>query len=82
MPPIYAVATDAFMSGWGLAQRRSIVAIECHTREELDFALTKLEGRAEMKRVRTCQRLPRLANGDHLAIYTRAENPVWFPKNN
>ncbi len=76
---IYAVATDSFMSGWGSAPGRSLVAIKCETNEELDFALAKLEAREEMKRVRINLNLPRVSSNDHLSIWTREENPVWFP---
>ncbi len=77
--PVYMVATDSFMSGWGGAPGRSIVAVECHTSEEVDFAEAKLRERPEMKRVRFCYRKPRLRDGDHLKIFTRADAPFWFP---
>lgn len=52
MNPVYVVATDRFMSGWGEAPGRSIVAVECHTSEEVDFAMRVMESRDEMMRVR------------------------------
>ena len=76
---IYAVATDSFMSGWGNAQGRSLVAIACQTNEDLDFALDKLYRREEMKRVRINLNLPRVGPGDALDVWTRETHPAWFP---
>lgn len=78
--PTYAVATDAALSRWGLAPRRSVVAIECHTEAELAHALRMLRGRVEMRRVRTADGLPRQRDGQHIAVFRRATHPNWFPK--
>lgn len=75
---LYAVATDSFMSGWGEAPGRSLIALECGTREQLDRAIYKLEQRPEMKRVRVNLALPKLRAGDHLSVMTPDQNPVWF----
>ncbi len=76
----YALATDAAMSRWGCAPRRSILAIECATPEELAFALAKLRARPDMRRVRSDESLPRQRDGQHIAVYRRDTHPNWFPK--
>jgi hypothetical protein len=52
--PFLAIATDSFFSGWGVAAgRSSIVVYECRDEHEAKLACEYLEGRGEMKRVRT-----------------------------
>lgn len=75
---VYVVATDSFMSGWGEAPGRSLIAAACETSEQVDRALARFNERPEFKRVRFNFRLPRTRAGDHLSIVTPQANPVWF----
>ena len=66
---LWAVATDKFMSGWGNAPRKSYVAYpvdEVGTQSKLPDWMEK---RSDYKRVRLNLKLPRLHDGDHLAVY-------------
>ena len=74
----YVIATDKFMSGWGLAENgRSLVACPFVGWEEEDRVVRALEMRSEMRRVRSVgikrSGLPavRLRALDHLSIYPR-----------
>ena len=67
----WAVATDSFMSGWGMAPNRSLVAYPI---DKLDGSqecrlFAWMRNRGDFKRVRDNLTLPRLGNGDHLSIY-------------
>lgn len=76
----YVVATDSFMSGWGKAPGRSIVAVEVHNHAHEKHVTDVLERRPEMKRVRFSVNLPRVRRGDHLDVWTRKTHPQVFPK--
>lgn len=67
----FVVATDNFMSGWGQAPGRSLVAVPVTSYEDEKAVTEVLERRHEMKRVRFCMKSyrPRLFDGDHLHIY-------------
>lgn len=68
----FVVATDSFMSGWGLAKGKSIIAVPFISEEDKEKVLRRIKLRREMKRVRvtygTSYR-PALSLGDHLHIY-------------
>jgi hypothetical protein len=70
----YWVATDAFMSGWGGAQGRSLVACPVLKGETFGTMSARQEyrmsKRQEFKRLRWCCTIPRLRAGDHLHIYS------------
>jgi hypothetical protein len=54
LAPFLAIATDSFLSGWGgAAGRSSVIVYECRDEHEAKLACEYLEGRGEMKRVRT-----------------------------
>ena len=65
------VATDSFMSGWGLAPGRSIVAVPFKDADDAATIEHRLRLRSEMKRIRMVgpDYCPRLYPGDHLHIY-------------
>lgn len=66
------VATDAFLSGWGQAKGRSIVACPVRSSEDSDAVEKRFRSRREFKRVRyVCgsKFYPKLYAGDHLHIY-------------
>lgn len=70
---LWAVATDKRMSGHGMAPHKSYVAYpvdEIGTQSDL---LYWMERRNDYKRVRLNCKLPRLHDGDHLAIYDAPE---------
>lgn len=69
---LYVVANDRFMSGWGLAPKRSLFAVAC-TAETYEDVERRMRTRSEMKRVRVNSRLPRVHDGDHLSIIWHTE---------
>ena len=75
---MYVVATDRFMSGWGKAPGRSLVAIQVDTDEDLSTVKANLEARSEMLRVRLNLHLPRVREGDHLHVVTRDNPGRWY----
>ena len=71
----FYIATDSFMSGWGLAPGRSLFAVPVTVAELSDGETCKrieerMERRPEFKRVRFVLRSyrPRLSDGDHLSL--------------
>ena len=75
----YIIATDSFMSGWGMAPNRSLFAIAIGTREERDAVESNMRAREEMKRPRFVRPrksdgMPdvRLQPGDHLSVRDHA----------
>lgn len=67
----FVVATDRFMSGWGMAPGKSYIATPYFSDADLKQVMEVLEGRKEMKHVRVVGRQwhPRLRSGDHCHIY-------------
>jgi hypothetical protein len=67
---LWAVANDSFMSGWGQAPGRSLVAypIDLHDGRHSEI-LNWMRRRGDFKRVRVNMELPELREGDHLSIY-------------
>jgi hypothetical protein len=67
----FVAATDSFMSGWGMAPRKSYVATPYFSYEDMKHVVETLERRPEMKRIRICDRKwrPKLSSLDHLHIY-------------
>jgi len=65
------VATDSFMSGWGCAPGRSLVACPVVSSEDSDAVERRFRLRPEFKRVRFClaNYRPKLSDRDHLHIY-------------
>jgi len=82
--PWWVVMTDRFMSGWGSAPGRSVVAIPCPNVAWAERVTWEMQrSRPEMKYI-SVRRGPtfkqavasrRLGQGDHLAIY--ALTPHW-----
>lgn len=67
----WIIATDKFMSGWGMAPGRSLVAypydvISLNAAADL---YQWMQERTDYIRVRTARDLPRMRDGDHLSIY-------------
>jgi len=74
----YIIATDSFMSGWGMAPGRSLYAIEVHSPQEADTVEANMKSRSEMKRVRFASKLPRVGARDHLSVKGRKEAGRFF----
>jgi hypothetical protein len=75
----YVVATDSFLSGWGLAPGRALFAVAVGTREERAAVESNMRARSEMKRPRFVRPRKsdgrpdvRLQPGDHLSVRDRA----------
>lgn len=71
----YVVATDSFMSGWGMTPGRSYYAVACESYSEAMDVRSRMSHRSDFKRVRIVLHnwRPRLHSGDHLAIRPAAE---------
>ncbi len=65
---LYVIATDSFMSGWGLARGRSLYGVACETMAQAENVFRRMKARPEMKRVRITRNLPRTHKGDHLHV--------------
>jgi len=70
-PNLWAVATNKLLSGWGQAPGNSYVAYPIYTHEDQCAVVRYMEDRPDFIRVRINLNLPRLKDGDHLAIYDR-----------
>ena len=72
---LWVVATDKFMSGWGRAMGRSLVAYPADLcmHEQKKRLIEWMESRLDFLRVRENMNLPRLGAADHLAIYDAYE---------
>lgn len=67
----WLVANDKFLSGWGRAPKRSLVAypVDELSYERLDKLRAFCDLRSDFVYVRVQGNLPRMHDGDHLSIY-------------
>tara|TARA_R100001086_G_scaffold243162_1_gene171710 strand:- start:404 stop:757 length:354 start_codon:yes stop_codon:yes gene_type:complete len=68
----FVVATDSFMSGWGDAPGKSIVAVPVINDKDRQRVEVVMSRRSEMKRLRFAygsNYKPKLGKDDHLHIY-------------
>jgi hypothetical protein len=78
----FVVATDKFMSGWGLAPGRSLYALAVTANDgQIETVTNNMSRRSEMKRVRFNLRLPKLRRGDHLSIEGPSCSPRFYTPN-
>jgi len=66
----FVVATDSFMSGWGMAPGRSLFAVPVTDDKQAEIVADNMRARSDMKRVRIVGHdyRPRLFDGDHYSI--------------
>lgn len=77
--PLYFVTCkDSFMSGWGNAPGRSLMAFACFTEKQVEAVEIALRGRSEMKRVNVNKGLPNLSKKDHLKIHCPESSPEFY----
>ena len=79
-PAYWVVFQDNFLSGWGLAQNRSLLVLAAASPEEAYTILANGNNRCDMHRGRINSNLPRLRDGDHMAIVDRASASRWYEK--
>ncbi len=79
-PWAFVVMTDAFMSGLGKANGRSLYALAVSNPDEAKRVMDNASRRREMKRVRLVQNLRnvKLKRGDHLSIADRNDAARWY----
>lgn len=68
----FVKATDKFMSGWGKALGKSVIAVPFTSADDMDKVMERINRRNEMKRVRVVmgnEYHPSLNSNDHLHIY-------------
>lgn len=73
---LWAIATDKFMSGWGLAPNKSYVAYPLAglSDKQQNELINWMEKRTDFIRVRINFNLPRLQEGCHCSIYDVPEH--------
>jgi hypothetical protein len=78
--PLYVLANDEFMSGWGHAKGKTNVCVcPCETQEQAQKVRANLEARPEMKRVRTVCNKPRLTTWNHLySLFSPEDAPAFY----
>lgn len=69
----YVNMTDRFMSGWGLAPRRSYLCIACETLEQAEAIERAAKDRSEMRYVTIAAKPRRGRAGDHVSVKDFAE---------
>lgn len=78
--PYLVIGTDSFMSGWGHAEGGASYAVWACRGEDFEHVLRWVEGRGDMKRVRTAdERHRRYRPSEHAAhthIYVVGDNHV------
>jgi hypothetical protein len=77
VPIMWAVATDKFMSGWGMAPDKSYIAypIYVYNSKEHKALMTWMKDRNDFIRVRENVNLPKVRDGCHLSIN---DAPDWL----
>ena len=71
--PVYVNMTDRFMSGWGLAPRRSHLCIRCETYAQAKAIERAARDRSEMRRISIADRPRRARAGDHVSVKAFAD---------
>lgn len=64
----YVMATDTFMSGWGLAPGKSFYGVACDTLDQASDVERRMKTRPEFKRVRICVTPTKTTSRDHLHV--------------
>lgn len=77
--PLYVLANDNFMSGWGPAEgKTNTVILPCADADEAGRVTAIVADRPEMRRVRTASTKPRLRDGVLYSLLTPESAPAWY----
>jgi len=80
MRPLYVVARDKFMSGWGKAAgKTNLYVVRCENELEVRRALANMRRRPEMEEVRTETRMP--TDSDTVLVSVAGKNHRFFEPN-
>ena len=78
--PVYVLANDRFMSGWGPAEGKiNTVILPCADRHEAQQVAAYARSRKEQQRVRIVSDKPRLRPGHLYSLLTRENASAWYP---
>ena len=79
----YVIATDTFLSGWGLAKNRlNKLVIECESLNEAEIVSNNAKARSDMKDVKIMNTRPQYSITEVLENYkTKEDMPRWFEPN-
>lgn len=82
--PLFVVARDTFLSGWGKASGGSYVILPCDGREEADAVSDNARARSDMKDVDVLDRsearqwLESKPHTAHVGLMTRDDAERWY----
>lgn len=77
--PLYVLANDSFMSGWGEAEGKiNTVVFPCDNLTEAAIVADNLIRRGEMKRVRSAVHKPRMRPGVLYSIMDKTDAPSYY----
>lgn len=73
-------AIDKFMSGWGRAPVKSVIAWPVHDLYEAEVLATAIRNRSDMKSVKIIGRdwKPQPAKGEHVSIRSRSDTESYL----
>jgi len=78
--PIYVLADDRFLSGWGPAHgRTNTVILPCASSEEAQIVSDNARGRSDMRNIRVVRyKKPRLSSKVMYSLMSKADAPRWY----
>lgn len=77
--PLYVLANDSFMSGWGHAEgKTNTVVLPCADADEAGRVTAIVADRPEMRQVRTAKNKPRLRSDVVYSLLTPENAPAWY----
>jgi hypothetical protein len=77
--PLYVLANDSFMSGWGMAEGlTNTVVLACESYEEAEVVADNARARSDMRRVRIVGEKPRLRRGVLYSFMSRDDADRWY----
>jgi len=77
--PYYVLATDKFMSGWGMAEGKTNVCVfPCATYSEAVAVMDRLGKRPEMIRIRWTHNKPRVRRDWVVSVFNRDDAPAFY----
>jgi hypothetical protein len=80
--PIYVIARDGFMSGWGESRNRpNYVILPCASQHEAAAVLGFVQRRREMHDARITNKAGlALSHANTYSLFSRETAPAWYPE--
>ena len=80
MKPLYVIARDKVMTGWGKAEgNTNLYVVPCESELQVQRALSNMRRRPEMVEVRTAARMP--IDSDTVIVSVAGKNHRFFEPN-